>query len=232
MTARLLLVGLDGATFDLIEPFSRAGLLPSLAHLVRRGASGPLASTVPPVTFPAWSTILTGRSPARHGLTDFAILEPGARRVRFASARDRRGATLFRLVSDAGGRVAAIGFPTTWPPEPLNGVAVGGFDSPLPRGLAPSAARASPRGCWPARHGTSSLSTSANRTRRRTTSGRFATRARRATSRRWRGASGTRSNSFIAPWTARWPGSSTRRGRTLSSASSATTALAGRPTGS
>jgi predicted AlkP superfamily phosphohydrolase/phosphomutase len=139
MTAKVLLVGLDGATFDVIDPLLAAGRLPALAGLIARGARGNLASTVPPVTFPAWSTILTGRSPARHGLTDFTLLDVAARRLRFASARDRVGPTLPRLVSDAGGRVAAIGFPTTYPPESLNGIVVSGFDSPLPRGLASGA---------------------------------------------------------------------------------------------
>ena len=117
MPTRALLIGLDGATFDRIDRFVEDGDLPNLAALIAGGTRAVLRSTVPPVTFPAWSTILTGRSPDRHGLVDFTILDPVSRTLRFASAADRHGPTIARLVSDAGGRVAMIGFPTTYPPE-------------------------------------------------------------------------------------------------------------------
>ena len=135
MPASTVLIGLDGATFNLIRPLVAAGKLPVLASLIDRGVAVDLQSTLPPVTFPAWSTILTGRSPARHGLVDFTIYDNKRAKLRFASAADREGPTLFRLASDAGRRVASIGFPTTYPPERLNGLVVGGFDSPLPKGM-------------------------------------------------------------------------------------------------
>ena len=66
MGARLLVVGLDGATLDLIAPWAADGRLPALARLMRAGAWGPLRSTVPPATFPAWTSLVTGVNPGRH----------------------------------------------------------------------------------------------------------------------------------------------------------------------
>lgn len=130
----LLVLGLDGATFDVIHPLVAAGKLPNLARLMERGAWAPLRSTTPPVTFPAWSSFLTGLEPGRHGLFDFTQKLPGAYRIRFANATDRRGSSLFARISQAGGRVLVLGVPATFPPEAVEGLLVPGFDAPVATG--------------------------------------------------------------------------------------------------
>ena len=131
MTTRLLAIGLDGATLDLIEPWARAGYLPNMATLMERGSVGRLRSTLPAMTLPAWSTFLTGCNPGQHGLFDFTRRVPGRYAVEFVNATHRREPTYLRRLSDAGLRVAALGIPTTYPPEPINGVVIAGFDSPV-----------------------------------------------------------------------------------------------------
>ena len=128
--ARLLVVGWDGATWDLARPWMEAGELPALREIVRSGIQAPLRSTVPSATFPAWCTFLTGMNPGGHGVFDFTERVPGRYAVRLANARSRRAPTLFRIASDAGLRVASVAVPVTWPPEPVNGVVVSGFDAP------------------------------------------------------------------------------------------------------
>ncbi len=130
----VLVLGLDGATFDVIRPLAAEGRLPHLARWMEEGAWAPLASTVPAMTFPAWSSFLTGLAPGRHGVFDFTQKVPGAWRLRFSNARDRTGASVFGRVSAAGGRVLALGMPATYPPEPLDGLLVAGFDAPVSRG--------------------------------------------------------------------------------------------------
>ena len=131
----IAIIGLDGATWDLAGPFLEAGDMPALAALVRTGAGGVLRSTTPPVTFPAWSSFMTGTNPGKHGIFDFTRRVPGTYEVAFVGSRDRRLPTMWRLLSDAGRRVAVLGVPTTYPPEPVNGIMVGGFDSPVATGI-------------------------------------------------------------------------------------------------
>ena len=85
----VLVLGLDGATFDVAAPLVRAGRLPNLARLMQEGAHAPLASTVPPMTFPSWTAFLTGLGPGRHGVFDFTQKVPGEYRLRFTSASTR-----------------------------------------------------------------------------------------------------------------------------------------------
>jgi predicted AlkP superfamily phosphohydrolase/phosphomutase len=138
--AALLVLGLDGASFDVIDPLLRAGRLPNLAAWCGGGRASRLRSTIPPMSFPAWSSFLTGLEPGRHGLFDFTQKLPGAYRIRFANATDRVGESLFSRVSRAGGRVLALGMPATYPPERLNGLLVAGFDAPVSAGSEPRSA--------------------------------------------------------------------------------------------
>lgn len=127
----LLIFGLDGATFNVIRPLVAEGRLPALGHMMREGAWGPLRSTTPPVTFPAWTSFMTAVNPGRHAIFDFSRREPGSYRVRFLNATHRKAPTIWRLMSDAGRRVAVLGLPGTYPPEPVAGVMVSGFDTPV-----------------------------------------------------------------------------------------------------
>src|SRR5262245_35559710 len=135
-----LVLGLDGATFDVIRPLVAAGRLPNLARWMEQGASAVLHSTVPPVSFPAWSTFATGLEPGAHGLFDFTQKLPGRYALRFTNASDRSGTTLFGRVSAAGGRVLALGMPAMFPPEPVTGLLVAGFDAPVSTGSSARAA--------------------------------------------------------------------------------------------
>jgi len=129
-----LVLGLDGASWDVIDPLLKAGRLPHLAAWRAQGVAARLASSVPPMSFPAWSSFATGLGPGRHGLFDFSQKLPGAYRLRFTNASDRQGATLFARASRAGRRVLALGMPASYPPEPVDGLLVSGFDAPVSTG--------------------------------------------------------------------------------------------------
>jgi len=128
---RLLVIGLDGATLDLVRPWAAAGRLPVLSRLMDAGAWGPLRSTIPAASFPAWTSLVTGMNPGRHGVLDFTERVPGTYRVRFVNGSYRRVPALWTRLSAAGRRVAVLTVPATYPPEPVDGVMVSGFDSPL-----------------------------------------------------------------------------------------------------
>jgi predicted AlkP superfamily phosphohydrolase/phosphomutase len=127
----LLIVGLDGATLDLAKPWAEEGALPELRRLMCEGAWGPLRSTVPPATLPGWATFMTGVNPGRHGIFDFTRRRTDSYGVRFVNSTFRKAPTIWRLMSAAGKRVAVLGMPGTYPPEPLNGCMVSGFDTPV-----------------------------------------------------------------------------------------------------
>ena len=129
--ARCLLIGLDGAEPSLLGPWMEAGYLPNLARLAGRGAFLPCESTRPHATFPAWSTCVTGVNPGKHGLFDFTEMAQGRYALRFTNAGDRRAPALWSLLSAAGKRCGVLGVPGTYPPEPINGFMVAGFDSPV-----------------------------------------------------------------------------------------------------
>ncbi len=130
----ILVLALDGASFDVIRPLVKQGRLPNLAAWMKEGRASGLASTTPPVTFPAWSSFMTGLAPAEHGIFDFTQKKPGEYRLRFINSTDREAPSIFRRVSDAGGNVLVLGMPATHPPEPLDGLLVCGFDAPVSTG--------------------------------------------------------------------------------------------------
>lgn len=135
---RFLLIGLDGLEPSLAKQWMDQGLLPHLAALREQGAFLPCASTRPPVTFPAWTTCVTGVNPGKHGIFDFTLQTPGARRIEFCNSSYRKAPALWNILSEAGKRVAVLGVPGTYPPEPVNGVMVSGFDSPVATAVDPS----------------------------------------------------------------------------------------------
>lgn len=127
--ARVLVVGLDGATWDVVDAAPER--VPTLTALARGGVRARLRSTTPPMTLPAWSSVLTGVNPGRHGILDFTRRRPGTYRLELLNASYRRVPTVHELLSARGRRVASLLVPGTWPPRPVNGVVVAGFDSPV-----------------------------------------------------------------------------------------------------
>lgn len=90
---------------------------------------------MPPATFPAWSSFMTGTNPGKHGLFDFTTRVDHAYAVEFVNSTYRKIPTVWRLLDDAGYRVGVIGMPSTYPPEELEGFMISGFDSPVATGI-------------------------------------------------------------------------------------------------
>jgi predicted AlkP superfamily phosphohydrolase/phosphomutase len=127
---RLLIIGLDAATLDLIGPWLAQGKLPTLAALMKNGAWGRLASIVPPITPPAWTSFMTGKNPGKHGIFHFLEARPGTYELSYLNGASRRAKTVWRMLSDAGYSVGTMNIPFTYPPEHLNGFQISGMDTP------------------------------------------------------------------------------------------------------
>ena len=131
MTAdRVLILGLDGATWSVLDPMRRRGHLPNLDALLARSAHGTLRSTIPPVTTAAWATMQTGCAPARHGLFDHRYYDAQAGRMKVNHSSRVRVPTVWHLLSDAGRSVVSLNLPATYPPLKVRGVVVSGMDAP------------------------------------------------------------------------------------------------------
>lgn len=122
----LLVIGWDGATPELIEPWMADGTLPNLANLAKRGCWGKLRSLIHPLSPAAWTTAFTGLNPGRHGVWDFGHRVPGTYEVANTDARSRHGATLWDVAGDCGLRSIVMNVPLTHPSPPVEGLFVPG----------------------------------------------------------------------------------------------------------
>ncbi|MBL9123056.1 MAG: alkaline phosphatase family protein [Planctomycetaceae bacterium] len=127
---RVLVIGLDGATYDVLMPLAAAGVMPNLATLLTRAALVDCQSTQPAITPVAWTTVLTGAQPEEHGILDYRYLDAESGALRLNQARRVRVPNLFDAVGRSGD-VVSINVPMTYPaPSNLGGLIVGGLDSP------------------------------------------------------------------------------------------------------
>ncbi|HWC77273.1 MAG TPA: alkaline phosphatase family protein [Blastocatellia bacterium] len=133
MTHRLLLIGLDGASFNVLDPLMDAGRLPNIARLVRNGVRANLRTTFPPITAVAWSSFMTGKNPGKHGIFEFVRREQNSARELAVNASFREGRAIWDYLSDAGMRVVVHNFPCTYPVRPLNGLMISDFMTPAGR---------------------------------------------------------------------------------------------------
>lgn len=127
---KVVIIGLDGATFRLLRPLVDAGVMPTVGRFMSEGAWGNLLSTRPPVTCPAWPSMYTGVGPGKHGVFSFSHRDVVTGRVRTAASTDVRVPKIWDLVGEAGRRSAVLNVPITFPAQPLKGVTLTGFVSP------------------------------------------------------------------------------------------------------
>ncbi|MBX3014543.1 MAG: alkaline phosphatase family protein [Caldilineaceae bacterium] len=127
---RALILGLDGATFQVLTPLLQAGHLPNLQKLLAQGVSSTLYSTIPPITALAWTTFMTGKNPGKHGLLGWQAPLNAQFERPFTNARQIQGSKLWDLLAAQDLRVCVMNVPVTYPPEPVNGVLVSGMLTP------------------------------------------------------------------------------------------------------
>jgi predicted AlkP superfamily phosphohydrolase/phosphomutase len=126
--SRVLIVGLDGATYKIICPLIKQGKLPTLASLINQGSSGILRSTIPPVTIPAWVSMLTGKNPGKLGVFDLL------HRVGYRSEPNEfcfeGQSPLWLILNKYNLRTGLVNIPGTFPPVKVEGYMVTGMLTP------------------------------------------------------------------------------------------------------
>lgn len=129
MEDKVIVIGLDGATFTILDPLLERGLLPNIARLIDEGSRGILNSTLPPMTAPAWASFMTGVNPGKHGLFNWRTRFQDTKDT-WVSSRDIKARKLWDILNDGGHRVGVMGVPLTYPPQPVNGFLVSGMLTP------------------------------------------------------------------------------------------------------
>lgn len=129
---KTLVIGLDGATLDLLGPWIEAGELPNLQRLMRQGAWGRLRTTMPPISASSWNSFVTGVNPGKHGVVDFVYPNAENYKVTLIDSRTRQTQALWTWLNEAGYRVGLLGIPTCYPTEPIDGFMISGFLAPGP----------------------------------------------------------------------------------------------------
>lgn len=144
-------IGLDGATFEIIDLLIARGRLPNLARLINEGTSGLLRSSVTPNSFPGWTSAATGTSEGRHGIFMPLVRRDDNFTLKAMSTLDIKAKPVWELLTERGRRVGVINDPCSYPALPVNGFLVCGMlwpggDAPytFPQELAAEIERAVP----------------------------------------------------------------------------------------
>jgi predicted AlkP superfamily phosphohydrolase/phosphomutase len=132
----VLVIGIDGGTWDVLGPLARRGVMPALARVLDEGAHGELTSVIPWYTVPGWTSLMTGANPGRHGLLHWVRSDASdyweSRRAGrgFTASTDLTMPTFWDVAGAAGKKVAVVNMPMTYPAWPVNGVMVTGLLTP------------------------------------------------------------------------------------------------------
>ena len=142
MKRRTVLIGLDGATWTVLDPLMRDGVMPFLHSWTAGGVAAPLRSIVPALTPPAWTSMLTGRNPGQHGIFNFFGREaPDSHYIRLLTSSDVGSEPIWTLANRHGLQATVLNFPQTFPAPAIDGHIVAGGWMPwrqLRLGCSPS----------------------------------------------------------------------------------------------
>src|SRR6266566_1304477 len=133
MGTKVLIIGLDGATPELVERWVEENRLPHLQQIMQNGIYGKLRSVYPPISPAAWTTFATGYNPGKHGTYDFRNYDTrryGCFADTIVDSNAFAGKSVWDLVGAAGQKVGVITVPVTYPAWRVNGFMVSGYPTP------------------------------------------------------------------------------------------------------
>ncbi len=145
---KLLVLGLDGADWAIIDPLLRQGKMPNLARLVQRGIRSKFLTISPALSPVVWTSIATGVDPAKHGVLDFLVPDPAGGEGQPVTSAQRRVPSVWDFLSEANVPVGVVGWWATWPAGPLAGYMIADRVAYQLFGLAPDPGRGEGK-TWP-----------------------------------------------------------------------------------
>lgn len=125
---KVLIIGIDGATFDLMKPWVETGQLPHIKRLMNEGVYGEMETVHPPLTGPAWVSLTTGVNPGKHGVFDF--MSSATDKIEFISSAGVKVPRLWEILNKHGKEVGVMNVPVTYPATSVKGFMISGFLGP------------------------------------------------------------------------------------------------------
>jgi len=144
-SAKVLVVGIDAGEWDVLGPLIDQGRCPNFARMRAQGSAGKLRSLLPLTRSPViWTSIATGKVPQKHGVEDFFMRMKGldtesgdevpSDRRRPQTSNTWKARPVWDILGSVGHSVGVVGWWTTWPAQPVNGVLVTDYAQYAPRG--------------------------------------------------------------------------------------------------
>ncbi len=121
---RVLLIGLDGAGWNVINPLIAKGKLPNIKQLMDAGCYGVMQSSYPLRSASIWTGAATGKHADKHGITDNLMKDPNTKEKVPPSSNLRKVKAIWNILSENNRRVGIVNYLVTWPPEKVNGVVI------------------------------------------------------------------------------------------------------------
>lgn len=133
MTRKNIIIGLDGATWEILDYFAENNVMPTIKNIKKRSIYGKLKSTIVPITPSAWASMLTGCTPPQTGIFDFLKRgdEGDSYSKQIVNGSDIRVPTMWEVLSSYNRDVISINVPMTFPPRPTKGVIITGMMTPI-----------------------------------------------------------------------------------------------------
>ncbi len=126
MKNKTIVIGIDGAHFELITPWLKEGSLPNIKKVIDNGISSDLDVGLPPVTSPNWKKYYTGKNPGKLGIFWWENINKKEKKVYYPAERKNKEKEIWDYLSEAGYKLCVIGTPLTYPPKKINGFFVSG----------------------------------------------------------------------------------------------------------
>ena len=126
---KTIVIGLDGATWNLIEPWAEQGKLPNFRRIMENGVWGKLKSVLPISTAPSWKCYATGKNPGKLGAYFWYDFDRDQKRIKMVNSTSFKSKEIWDYLGEAGYECGVINMPTSFPPRRINGFMIAGFNA-------------------------------------------------------------------------------------------------------
>ena len=125
MGNRVIVIGIDGGTWKMIDPLLKEGKLPHLEKIIKKGVRSSMHTTIPSQTVPAWPVCYTGVNPGKLGIYHFLTdSHKDYDEGRTLTVNDLKVKTVWDYLTENKKTALSIFVPFTYPPLEINGAIV------------------------------------------------------------------------------------------------------------